>query len=99
MENILDILIKLAGSLAGVAIVYAAKVACTYLNQMREDDKLDRFVTSAVAAAEQTLKEHDEDGSARMDYVQSLLIEAGYSLTGAVIALIESKVYALNTSK
>ena len=99
MEEILDILIKLIGSLAGVAVVYAAKTACSYLKNAREDAKLDKFITSAVAAAEQTMKAYDDDGSARMDYVQNLLVEAGYSVTEAVIALIESKVYEINTAK
>lgn len=96
MEAIMDILIKFIGSLAGVAIVYAARAASAYLNQAREDAKLDRLITSAVKAAEQMFKAEDEFGEIRMTYVQGLLIEAGYDLTEAIMAEIESRVYALN---
>lgn len=96
MEAIMDILIKLIGSLAGVAVVYAVRVASVYLNEARKDKQLDYLVSSAVQAAEQLFKAEDEDGQIRLQYVQGLLMDAGYELTEAVMALIESKVYALN---
>jgi len=96
MEEIMNILIKLAGSLAGIAIVCGVKAIGTYLNQARENETLDSLVTSAVKAAEQLFKADDEDGTIRLNYVQNLLIDAGYDLTDAIMALIESKVYALN---
>lgn len=96
MEAIMDILIKLIGSLAGVAVVYVARAVGVYLTQAREDKRLDQLVSSAVQAAEQLFKEVDDDGQIRLEYVQGLLIDAGYDLTEAVMALIESKVYALN---
>lgn len=99
MEEILDILVKFIGSLAGVAIVYAAKAACGYMAQLREDKKFDKLVSSAVKAAEQLYKAEDADGTIRLDYVQALLIEAGYDLTEAIMAEIESRVFDLNEAQ
>ena len=100
MEEIMDIIIKLAGSLVGVCLVYLVGVASNYLKaklNAREQAALEDFVTALVKSAEQMLKEEDPDGSIRLDYVQTLLIEAGYDLTDAVRAVIESKVYEINS--
>lgn len=99
MEGIIDILIKLAGSLAGLAIAYAAKVACAYLDELKEDARLDKFITSAVAAAEQQYKAVDDDGSIRLSYVEGLLVDAGYEITEAIQAMIEGKVFDLNLAQ
>ena len=42
------------------------------------------------------LKKDDDDGSKRLEYVQGMLIEAGYELTDALRAKIEAKVFQLN---
>lgn len=97
MAEIMDILVKLAGTLVGLALVYLFKMGVNYLRSRldeREEAALDSFVTSLVAAAEQMLG--NESGEVRLSYVQEQLIEAGYDLTEAVRALIESKVYEIN---
>lgn len=99
MEEIMDILIKLIGSLAGVAVVYAAKALGAYMTQLRENKKIDKLVTSAVKAAEQLFKKEDEDGQIRLNYVQNILIEAGYDLTDAIMAEVESRVFDLNEAQ
>ena len=94
MDEIINVLIKLVGMLAGFGIVWLLRVAGEYLKQKGYNDELDRFITSLVKAAEQMY--WNEDGSFRLDYVQTALIEAGYDLTDAVRALIEAKVYEIN---
>lgn len=94
MEEILNVIIKLLGSLAGLGLVWLLGVAGEYLKQKGYNDELDRFITSLVSAAEQMYK--NEDGSFRLKYVQAMLVEAGYDITEAVRALIESKVYDIN---
>lgn len=99
MNEFVDIFVKLVGSLCGVCFVTLAGVAVNYLrSKLGESEQafLDNFIDSLVHAAEQTLKEGDFDGSARLAYVQEMLIKAGYELTDAIRAMIESKVYTLN---
>lgn len=102
MEQIFDILIKAAGALVGAAIVYLANMAVNYLEtrlSIEQQADLESFVSSLVAAAEQTLKKDDPNGSVRLGWVQDMLIDAGYELTDALMALVESKVYALNAEE
>jgi len=99
MEQILDIIIKLAAALlaigAGWLGRYLVRLLKTKLND-NQTEKLDLFISELVAAAEQMYKKNDPDGSVRLNYVQDMLIEAGYELTDAVEALIESKVFSIN---
>lgn len=99
MNEFVDIIVKLIGGLCGVCIITLASVAANYLRgKLGESEQayLDSFIDSLVHAAEQTLKEGDIDGSARLAYVQEMLIKAGYELNDAIRAKIESKVYQLN---
>lgn len=99
MENIIEILIKIAGIAAAFLLTYLSKEAAKWFKarvSAEDQAKLENFVTSLVAAAEQLYKADDEDGSIRREYVQQMLIEAGYELTEAVCALIESKVFDIN---
>lgn len=99
MEQILDILIRIAAMVlvffAGRFFRYIFDLLKTKLND-KQAEKLDLFIAELVAAAEQMYKKDDPDGSVRMGYVQNMLIEAGYELTEAVKALIESKVFSIN---
>ena len=99
MESIIDIILRIAGTLAACGIAYLAKVAASEIRALVEKYNLEKYVTSLVSAAEQTLKAKDETGSLRLEWVQGMLIEAGYDLTEAVMALVESKVYELNQAK
>ena len=99
MEAILDIVFKAVGTLVGVGLVCLVNVAVEYVKSKLDANnaaRLDAFIAQLVAAAEQTMKQDDFDGSARLAYVQEMLIEAGYELTDAIRAIIESKVYAIN---
>ena len=97
MNEILDIVVRVAGTLGGIMVIYLAKIAVNYLKSRlneKEEALLADFVGSLVMAAEQMYK--TEPGEARLSYVQDQLIEAGYELTDALRALIESKVYEVN---
>lgn len=99
METIADMIIKFLGTAIGAGIICLISEALKYLRASMDEKervKLDAFVSSLVAAADQMYKASDEDGSARLSYVQGMLIEAGYDLTDALRALIESKVHSLN---
>lgn len=64
-----------------------------------EGKVLDDFIGKLVAAAEQMLCDDDPDGTARMAYVQEMLIKAGYEISDIIMATIESKVHDLNLAK
>lgn len=99
MDEIMNILIKLA---AMVLTFFVAR-GCRYIFDLlkakldeKNDARLDLFVSELVTAAEQMFKKDDPDGSVRLGYVQDMLIEAGYDITEAVRAMIESKVFSIN---
>lgn len=97
MENILEIIVNLIGTLAGIFVVWLAKYGMDLLKaKLNESEKAlaESFVESFVAAAEQLYG--NEDGSVRLSYVQDRLIEAGYELTDALRAMIEAKVFEIN---
>lgn len=99
MEEILNILSTLVGTVVSIGFIYLLRNVTAYIKanlSESEQAKLEKFVESLVGAAEQLHKKDDQDGSARLGYVQGMLIEAGYELTDAVMALVESKVQALN---
>ena len=99
MEQILDIIIKLFAALLALGAGWLGKSLINWLKTKlneKQAEKLDMFIAELVAAAEQMYKKEDPDGTVRLNYVQDMLIEAGYELTDAVIALIESKVFSIN---
>ena len=101
MEEIINIIIKVVAMLlamgAGYLGRYIIKVLKANLDE-KNDAMLDLFIEELVAAAEQMFKKDDPDGAIRLDYVQNTLIDAGYEITEAVRALIESKVFSINLS-
>lgn len=99
MEQILDILIKIVAVLIAAGISFLVNEATKWVKSKvsaAEAEKLDKFIDYLTEAAEQLLKEEDEDGSKRLDYVYTNLAEAGIEITEAVRALIESKVWRIN---
>ena len=65
----------------------------------KDAERLDNFIETLVTAADQLYKGEDDDGSVRLGYVQGMLIEAGYDITDAIRAIIESKVLKLNITQ
>lgn len=102
MEAIMDIIIKLAATLLALGAGYLGKLLVGWLKGKLDEQgaaKLDLFVSELCTAAEQMYKEDDPDGSIRLRYVENMLKQAGYELTDAVKALIESKVFEINLLK
>ena len=102
MDAILDKIVYLCLVLLLLVLLILAKRAYNYLKSLmsKEDAaKLDSFVWELVAAAEQMYKEKDPTGAVRLDYVQGMLMEAGYEITEAIRAKIESCVLKLGGSK
>lgn len=99
MENIMDIIIRVAATLLALGLGYLSKFLVSWLKgKLSEQNaaKLDLFVDELCAAAEQMYKADDPDGTIRLRYVESMLVQAGYDITDAVRALIESKVFEIN---
>ena len=99
MDEIMNILIKIVAMLLALGAGYLGKYVVNWLKTNlddRGDEKLDTFIAELVAAAEQMYKKDDPDGTERLFYVQSMLIGAGYDITDAVKAMIESKVFEIN---
>ena len=99
MENIVDIVIKIVATLLAFGIGYVGKLLVQWLKTKLDENtfaKLDTFIAELVAAAEQLYKADDTTGDIRLGYVQKMLVEAGYEVTSAVMAMIESKVFSIN---
>jgi len=99
-EEIINIIIKVVAALIALGIGWVGRWLISLIKAKLDTEeiaKLDMFVAEFVAAAEQLIsKENDPDGSMRLEYVQEMLMEAGYELTDAVRALIEAKVFEIN---
>lgn len=99
MEQIVDIVIKIVATILLAGAGWLGNYIITYLRTNLDEKNvafLGTFVAELVAAAEQMYAKDDPDGSIRLSYVQEMLVEAGYEITEAVRALIESKVYDIN---
>lgn len=99
MENIMDIIIKIVATLLALGAGYLGKFLVGWIKSKLSAEngaKLDLFIDELCKAAEQMYKEDDPDGSIRLRYVESMLIQSGYEITDAVRAMIESKVFAIN---
>ena len=99
MEQITNIIVNLVVAILGIYASCLAKKVVGYFEAKltnEEQAKLENIVKNFVEAAEQMYKEEDEDGSKRLGYVQGLLVEAGYDLTDAIRAVIESQVRTMN---
>lgn len=98
MEEIANALIKIAViSLLLVAIGLGNMVIRYIKSKMSADDAtaLDQLIDDLTAAADQMFKKDDPDGTMRYQYVTNALINAGYELTDAIVAKIESSVFYL----
>lgn len=96
METVIDIIIRLAATLLIYGGYLLLKNAAAYLKGKFENENLDKFIEECVKAAEQMYKLEDPSGDKRLAYVQKMLVEAGYEMTEAIRAIIESKVYEVN---
>lgn len=99
MEDIINIVIKIAATLLAFGAAWLGRYLVSFLKTNLDEKQtviLDQFIADLVAAAEQMYKQDDPYGSIRLDYVQTMLVEAGYEITEAIQAMIESKVFSIN---
>ena len=99
MEEILNIVIKVAATLLAFGIGWLGTYVTRWIRSKLDKESqeaFDLFITELVSAAEQMYKGNDPDGTVRLAYVESMLRKAGYDITDAVKALIESKVFEIN---
>ena len=99
METIMDIIVRIAATLLAFGAGYLGKLLIGWLKgklNEQQAEKLDLFVGELCAAAEQMYKIDDPDGTIRLRYVESMLVQAGYEINDAVRAMIESKVFTIN---
>lgn len=98
MQNITEIVALLILLLVG-KLIERADSWLKANKKEKEAAALDKLIDALVAAAEQMFKADDADGSKRLNYVEGMLIAEGYDLTETILAMIESKVYALNLAQ
>lgn len=99
MEEIINIAIKVVATLLAFGAAWLGRYLVAWLKtnlDEKEEAMLDQFIADLVAAAEQMYKKDDPDGKVRLNFVQTMLVEAGYDITEAVQAMIESKVFSIN---
>ena len=105
MEIIAACLTKFAIALCLLLIMWAILLvdkAIVYLKKkiaQIEDERLNDFIDKLTAAARQMYHSVDEDGSLQLDYVVGMLVDAGYEITDAIRAKIESSVFAINKGR
>lgn len=102
MEEFIDIVIKIAATLLAFGLGLLLKQVGSWVKSNlseKENAMLNAFIAELVAAAEQMYKKEDPDGSIRLDYVESMLVQAGHDITDVVAALIESKVFEINLAE
>lgn len=102
MEGTMDIIFRLVALLIVFAFGWIAKKVGNALIALlkskldaEQDAQLDKFIDELTAAADQMYKDGDPLGEIRREYVHEQLIKAGYQLTDAIIAKIESSVFRL----
>ena len=99
METLVDILIKIVATLLAFGVGYLGKLLVGWVKgklSEQQSEKLDLFVAELCMAAEQMFKEADPDGTIRRQYVEGMLVKAGYEITDVIRAMIESKVFTIN---
>ena len=82
--------------LLGIWLVGWLKDALKARVESEQATQLDRLIYDFVAAAEQTLKEGDPDGSKRKAYVTENLMALGIAISQEINARIEAAVFGIN---
>lgn len=98
-EKIVSIIGELLGAFFAGALLYLIpkfKVWIEAKTSKDTQDTLKTLIESFVRAAEQLLKNKDDDGTMRMNYVQDKLREIGIEITSDVISMIEAAVWEVN---
>ena len=97
--EIMDLVVKAVFGilgLLGIWLVGWVKDALKARVEAEQAAELDRLIYDFVAAAEQTLKEGDSDGSKRKAYVTENLMALGIAISQEINARIEAAVFGIN---
>lgn len=98
-KEIITLIGDLLGAIFAGALLYLVPKVKSWLEARTSKDTQDTLkilIESFVRAAEQLLKERDEDGTMRMNYVQDKLRELGIEVTSDVVSMIEASVWEVN---
>lgn len=98
-EKIISIIGELLGAIFAGAILYLIPKLKEWIEARTSkdtQDTLETLIKSFVRAAEQLLKDKDNDGTMRMNYVQDKLRELGIEVTSDIISMIEAAVWEVN---
>lgn len=102
MENLIDIIAKIAAALLAIGIAWLSARAKQFITT-KATEADNKFVLQLVEtfteAAEQQLKADDPDGTKRKEYVQEQLVAAGVEVTEIINAAIEAAVYRINSKE
>lgn len=98
-EKIVSIIGELLGAIFSGALIYLVPKIKEWLETRTSKDTqevLKTLIDSFVRAAEQLLRDSDDDGTKRMNYVQDKLRELGFEITSDVVSMIEASVWEVN---
>lgn len=98
-KEIISLIGELLGAIFAGILLYIAPKFKEWIEVKTSKDTqetLKVLVESFVRAAEQLLKNKDDDGTMRMNYVQDKLREIGIEITSDVISMIEAEVWEVN---
>ncbi len=100
MTNFYDIIGKLLAAVLVALLAYLTPTVRAWLtaNASRNDqEKIGQLVRAFVRAAEQLMRDNDPTGDRRNQFVREQLTALGVELTEAVLNMIESEVWTVNT--
>ena len=100
MENLIDIIAKILAALLAIGVAWLAAHAKQFLTEKARETEsaaLIKLIDTFCEAAEQQFKEFDPTGVKRREYVEKLVVAAGYEITDIVDAAIEAAVYRINS--
>lgn len=98
-EKIIALIGELLGAIFAGSLLYLIPKFKAWIEAKTSKDTqetLKTLIESFVRAAEQLLKNKDDDGTMRMNYVQDKLLEIGIEITSDVISMIEAAVWEVN---
>lgn len=99
--DILETIVRLLAAAAAILAAWALPRLRAWLIARTDRETAEQVLTLTevfAQAAEQLLKAEDPTGEKRMQYVSERLEELGVEVTEAVIAMVESAVWSLNTA-
>ena len=97
MSNIYEIIGKLLAVALAVYLAPRAKAWFEANTDKATQEKLEALVTAFARAAEQMFHDIDPTGEKRNQFVKQQLQAMGVEITNAVINMIESAVWEINT--